>query len=1011
MTPEVPISMRAAAAPLQGPDDAAGISISLLGGFTVTLDGERVPERAWRLKKARELVKLLALAPGRRVHREQAMDVLWRDRDPAAAANNLHQAVYVARRALGATAIELREELLRLTPAVEVDVDRLDVAAAEARRAGTHAAYESALSLYGGELLPENRYDDWAAERREELAELAEGLAEELAALGPRPQARRHGLPASASSFVGRERELRELGALLRRTRMLTLVGTGGVGKTRLAIELARMAASHDPQGTALVELAGLADPALVPDAIADALEVRALSGQTPLEAVLEYLATTSVLLVFDNCEHLLGTIARLAQMLVRSASGLTLLATSREPLRVPGEVVFRVPSLRIAAPEQLLDPSELLGFEAVRLFVERAAAAAPDFVLDEQNAADVARICFRLDGLPLALELAAGRLGALDAAAIADRLDDRFRVLRSGGNAAPTRQQTLGAALQWSHDLLTAEERVLLRRLAVFAGDFGLEAVESVCPGGELDAMTVADVLARLVEKSLVIVEARSSRERRYRLLETVRMYARARLDEAGERPQLIEVHAGWALALAESSRGAPRLDRDVANLRAALEALVERGGDEALRFCVALWPLWMRRIDLHEAQRRLGQALAAAPQRTSLRAEALLAAAAIEYRAGELDGAIAFASQSHDVAAEVGDHRAEWRALQFLGECAIARDAADDAIGLLKDALDLAGRYQFAAAQAVGVYSIGVAHWIRGDLAQADAMVSEGIELLRPLAGSSQRLTSPVNIAEIRVRRPAGVPGLRIEFQDTLQPFVELSCEEAITHLLANQAGIARARGDLGRARALLDESAARFAAAGDERGLSAALIRCAYLDLVEDELPSARAALHQALEARRAHGDRRGLGLALVGLGTIETAAGRHGKAEGHLNEALHIFRSAGDRWAFASSLWASADLAFVRGDFDQAHEALLRARTVLEATGRQRWIASTVSALAHLAARGGQRDKAAALFEEARSRCAFAGDAIGVADAEWRLRELAKDALSARKEPLLTTLRTS
>ena len=215
---------------------------------------------------------------------------------------------------------------------------------------------------------------------------------------------------------------------------------------------------------------------------------MRALSGQKLVDAVVEFLAPRSLLLVVDNCEHLLAAALGSRTRCCAPRPQLTILATSREPLRVPGEVVFRVPSLDIPDPEQTLEPRELLRYEAVRLFVERADAAAPGFALDEENAADVARICFRLDGLPLALELAAGRLGALGPAAIAERLDDRFRVLRSASHASPTRQQTLTATLQWSHDLLEPDERTLFRRLAVFAGGFELEAVESVCAGGELD-------------------------------------------------------------------------------------------------------------------------------------------------------------------------------------------------------------------------------------------------------------------------------------------------------------------------------------------------------------------------------------------------------------------------------------------------------------------------------------------------------------------------------------------
>src|SRR4051794_16824687 len=449
------------------------------------------------------------------------MDVLWRDRDPAAAANNLNQAVHVARRALDASAIEVRDGVLRLE--ADVDVDRLEVAATDARHSGTPAAYRAALSLYGGELLPENRYDDWVEERREELAELAAALAEELAAVDPGGVERLPRLPGDASSFIGRDRELAELKTVLRGTRLLTLAGPGGAGKTRLALELARAAEPSYPGGAALVELAALADPLRVPDAVGAALDVRALPGRELVDAVVDFLAARSLLLVVDNCEHLLAAAAGLADTLLRSAPELTILATSREPLRVPGEVLFRVPSLDIPDPDQAAEPRELLRYAAVRLFVERAEAAAPGFALDEDNATDVARICFRLDGLPLALELAAARMGALGPAAIAERLDDRFRVLRSGSDAAPTRQQTLAATLQWSHDLLAPEERIVFRRLAVFAGGFELEAAESVCADADVDGAAVADALARLVEKSLVAADESSSRARRYRLLETV--------------------------------------------------------------------------------------------------------------------------------------------------------------------------------------------------------------------------------------------------------------------------------------------------------------------------------------------------------------------------------------------------------------------------------------------------------------------------------------------------------
>jgi predicted ATPase len=966
------------------------VSVTLLGGFAAAADGVPVPEKAWRLKKARELVKLLALAPGHRIHREQAMDLLWGERPPASAANNLHQAVHVARRALGAQAIEGRDELLFLVG--EVDVDLFEHAAAGARRAGTPAAYRAALALYGGELLPENRYDDWAETRRVELAELAAELTEELTSFDGSDDERSRALPVDASSFVGRSRELGELAALLARTRMLTLTGTGGAGKTRLALELARGCESNYPDGAAIVELAALADGRLVPDAVAAALDVRALPTQEPLDAVSDFLARRTLLLVLDNCEHLLVAAATLADALLRSAPGLTIAATSREPLRIPGEVVFRVPSLDIPDPAHGLPAERLLDYEAVRLFADRATAAAPGFAVDAQNAADVARICFRLDGLPLALELAAGRLGALSPAAVAERLDDRFRLLRTGSHAAPTRQQTLEATLEWSHDLLETDERMLLRRLAVFAGGFELEAVEIVCPRDDLDVAGIADVLARLVEKSLVALEGSGS-ERRYRLLETVRLYAQARLQEADEVTELTDRHASWALALAELEREAPRLDRDAANLRAALDTLLERRPHDALRLCVALLPFWMRRIDLHDAKRRFGDALTGAPERTALRAEALLAAAAVDFRSGTLPRAMALAEESHAVAAGVGDARAEWRALQFLGELGVASDAADVAVPWIERALDLAGREGFVPEEAIGVYSLGVAHWMLGDLVGAEELVAQSIELFRTLVDSTRLIPSPVNIAEV-ASEPEGRAGLQLVFEDTLQPFVEISCAAAVSHALVNQAGIARARGELARARALLDESAARFENDGDERGRAAVLVRRAYIELGDGAAGPARADLESALELRRQLGDRRGVALVLAGLGFVDTVDGDYDSAEYHLQEARDIFGRAGDRWGLASTLWRTADLALARGDLDGAEAALLEARSVVDETQRERWIANTLSGLAEVAVLRGDLELASVFLADARERYAARHYALGVANVEERLRGLAK-----------------
>lgn len=958
------------------------VTVNLLGGFAASVDGTAVPDTAWRLKKARELVKLLALARGHRLHREIAMDTLWRDLAPGAAANNLNQAVHVARRALGADTIQLRDEVLSL--AADVDVDLLEVAAADARRAGSAAAYRAALALYGGELLPENRYDDWAEARRDELAALAHALTEESAALA---DGSGFALPAETSSFVGRGRELLELSTLLERTRLLSLSGTGGVGKTRLALELARGASARYPSGAVLVELANVDDARLVPDAIATALDVRPLAAQTPQEAVIDFLGPRTLLLVIDNCEHVLGASASLADTLLRAAPQLTILATSREPLRVAGEVVFRVPSLDIPDPDQSLTPARLLGYEAVSLFVERAAAAAPGFTLDRDNAADVVRICLRLDGLPLALELAAARLGALSPATVSERLDDRFRLLRSGSHAAPTRQQTLLATLQWSHELLEPDEQILFRRLATFAGGFELEAVEHVCTGDGLGVDDVADALARLVEKSLVAVD-RGSRVNRYRLLETVRVYARARLDEAQESTALAERHARWSLAVAERPREPRQLEREAANLRAALDTLLAHDPTTALRLCIALTPYWLGRIELEEAKRRFTQVLSAAPERTQLRAEALLASAAIHFRSGTLADAMRAAEESYAVALEIDDTRAQWRALQFHGEVGVASDEADVAAPWFERALVLARAEGFEAAEALGVHSLGVARWMCGDLDTAERLVAESVERFRAAETTGQTTTTPLTLAEIRTGRP----GLGLIFEDTLQFFFEISCAAAVGYALANQAGIARARGDLARARELLDESDTRFRAVGDDAGRAAVLVRGAYLAVLSGDLELARERFESALDLRTSLRDRRGRGLVLVGLGLLETTGGDYDAAERYLFEALDSFRRAGDRWALAATLWRIADLELERERLDDAEAALDEAHGVLRVTQRQRWIANTLSGLAEIALRRGDVERAGALLADARARYAARDDLHGVATVDEQLAQL-------------------
>ncbi len=431
----------------------------------------------------------------------------------------------------------------------------------------------------------------------------------------------RHNLPVQLTSFVGREQEIAEVKRLLGTTRLLTLTGAGGVGKSRLAHQVGAELVEEYPDGVWLVELAALGDSALVPLAAASALGVAEQPGRPPIETVSDFLRPRSLVLVLDNCEHLLDACAVLADSLLRASRRLRVLATSRQALGMGGETAWRVPSLAMPDPARPATAEQLVSYEAARLFVERAKSALPTFGVTKDNAAAVAAVCWRLDGIPLAIELAAARVGMLTVRQIEARLDDRYRLLTGGSRTVLPRHQTLRGLVDWSHDLLSEPERVLLRRLSVFAGGWTLEAAEAVCAfgAGEGSCDDVLELLSELAAKSLVLADEQNG-QMRYRFLETIRQYGAERLRASGEEAVVRDRHLEWFLALAE--RGEPelrgpdqvrwldRLEAEHDNLRAALawsqlESSSERARAAGLRLAGALSWFWRVHSQFSEGRR----------------------------------------------------------------------------------------------------------------------------------------------------------------------------------------------------------------------------------------------------------------------------------------------------------------------------------------------------------------------------------------------------------------------
>jgi len=491
-------------------------------------------------------------------------------------------------------------------------------------------------------------------------------------------------LPLERTSFVGRERELADVKRLLSERRLLTLCGPGGAGKTRLALAVSRDIAEEFRDGVWWVELAPVADPELVPWTVAQAVGAREALDPSPTEAIVGHLKDRKALLILDNCEHLVEACADLADALLGACPDLTLLATSREPLRVQGETNFMVPSLSVPDPGRALSTEELAGYEAVRLFVERAGAVDSGFELTERNAPGVTRLCNKLDGIPLALELAAARIRVLTAEQILEKLEDPLGLLTTGSRTAAARHRTLRATLQWSYDLLSDAERTLFRRLSVFVGGFTLEAAEEVCGGEGIEEYEVLDLLGRLVDKSLVVAEAGDEGALRYGMLEPVRKYALERLGQDGEAEETRLRHAAHYLVLAETAEPEllgpdqglwlRRLRSEFANLREAHAWSLEPGEGEGrarlrLRLAAALWRFWAAQR-FEEGKAWLQTALERDPGGfPALRAKALGALGFILLFQQDYERAIAALEEAMALYEELGDSSGAAFALGNLG------------------------------------------------------------------------------------------------------------------------------------------------------------------------------------------------------------------------------------------------------------------------------------------------------------------------------------------------------
>jgi predicted ATPase/DNA-binding CsgD family transcriptional regulator len=630
-----------------------------------------------------------------------------------------------------------------------------------------------------------------------------------------------------ASSFVGRERELDELEGMLASGRLLTLTGPGGSGKTRLALQTAANLTEDFEDGVCFVELAPLSVPELVAEGAARALGLRP-AGLSPTEALLDYLAPRETLLLLDNCEHLIEACAGLVDVLLRSCPGLKILATSREALSVPGERTWLVPSLSLPGAREEMVPEQLVRHGSIRLFVERAEAVAPGFTLNARNAPAVARICQRLDGIPLAIELAAVRVRVLSASQIAARLDDRFLLLTGGSRVALPRQRTLLATMDWSHELLSERERMLFRQISVFANGFTLEAAEAVCAGDGVEHGEILDLLCRLVDKSLVLVGRRGGDGARYRMLETVGQYASEKLQGSGERESVRSRHADFFLWLAERAEPAlsgpdqgewmERLDAEVGNLRAAMAWFRETGDPEAdLRLASALLEFCHARGHYEMGRTWLEDALSKGDDPTPLRARALAGAGILAFLQCDYGRAEEHLEQSLSLYEDLADRRGVAEVKDVLGGVARERGDYERARKIHEESLALWRELGDEPGIADSLYYLGLVAWLNGQNERAGELSARALQMTRASGDPVGILSSLINLGSVALYEGDYEQAERM-LDESLALSREGGYREGVGWALNQLGVVAYHRGDLQRSELLLKESLAVHKDLGD-------------------------------------------------------------------------------------------------------------------------------------------------------------------------------------------------
>jgi predicted ATPase len=745
---------------------------------------------------------------------------------------------------------------------------------------------------------------------------------------------RPHSLPVALTPFIGRQNELLEVGRMLSEpgNRLITLTGTGGVGKTRLALQVAQAYQANYREGAWLVSLSSLSETELVPLSVAAAFDLNTEQAGPVLDELVDHLCAKQLLLVLDNCEHLVAACAALASRLLQGCPDLQILATSREALGIAGECIYLVPSLSFPEPDQIIQPSELLKYEAVDLFTRRAKAALPAFDLDEQNIPAVLQICLQLEGIPLALELAAARLKVMDIEEIAVELDDRFRLLRGGDRTAPARLQTMRASIDWSYQLLTEAEKNLLRHVSVFSGGWNLAAARAVCAIQALPEAEILDLLGSLVNKSLVLVQRGRRRELRYRLLETVRQYAAGMASEAGEVAGLRDRHLSYYSAFARQAaaglEGAnpvtwlKRLDDEMDNLRFMLEWALANNVEAGLELIIQIDLFWYQRGHVREQYNWISSFLDRPETQAypRLRVQALeIQSATLMLYLGNPRKAQDCAEMSLALAREIGDRREQAANLYQLGYIAVNQGDAAAGRRLYEESLALFGELGDRIGQARVLAQLS--YMSSEDAEQASIYAEQGLALCREAGDQVNVSRRLVGLATLACRKSDYATASQ-RMQEALSIQRQLELKYDLAESLDVYGRVAFRQGDPDLARASYLESIAL----NDELGRSGENIwprvDLAYLFLRQGQFAPARLGFVDSLARVQSSENMGGVTYIMEGLASLAVAEGRMERAARLFAWADYMRRKNGGHRPANEQADVDRDFSILRAHLDEA-----------------------------------------------------------------------------------------